>query len=144
MLGFDWKRLAGAKVMEIEGQAPYDYVDFIAKTVSGNYLDHGVRVNSVFSSYRISGTDFSQRLGDLAGPTDIKQTSLNMKLIPVNSTAVESVDIPFLANYLGLPFTDGSSLSVLVMALIILLLILLILSVGRQIVLPMMERTGLT
>ncbi|KAF9450034.1 hypothetical protein P691DRAFT_666237 [Macrolepiota fuliginosa MF-IS2] len=107
--GFDWKRLAGARVVEIEGQAPFDYVDFIAKTVSGNYLDHGVRVNSVFSSYRISNTDFSQRIGDLAGPTDVKQTSLKMKLIPVNSTTVESVDIPFLANYLGLPFTDQAS-----------------------------------
>ncbi|KAF5350678.1 hypothetical protein D9756_008734 [Leucocoprinus leucothites] len=108
-LGFDWKRLAGAKVVEIEGRDPYDYVDFIAKTVSGNYLDHGVRVNSVFSSYRVSGTNFSQRIGDLAGPTVVRQTSLHMKLIPVHSRAVESVDIPFLANYLGLPFTDGPS-----------------------------------
>lgn len=108
--GFDWKRLAGAKVVEIAGQAPYDYVDFIAKTVSGNFLDHGVRVNSVFSSYRISGTTFSQRIGDLAGPTGVKQTSLQMKVILANSTQVETVDIPFVANYLGVPFTDGASL----------------------------------
>lgn len=50
---FDWKRLAGAKVLQIGGLSPYDYVDEIAKTRSGNYLDHGVRVNSVYSSYRI-------------------------------------------------------------------------------------------
>lgn len=63
-LNFNWQRLAGAKVVAIEGMDPYAYVDFIAKTVSGNYLDHGVRVNSVLSSYRISGTDFSQRVGE--------------------------------------------------------------------------------
>jgi hypothetical protein len=70
-MGFDWRRLAGAQVTEIEGQTPFDYVDFIAKTVSGNYLDHGVRVNSVFSSYRISPTNFSQRLGDLGIPAHL-------------------------------------------------------------------------
>lgn len=111
-IDFNWKRLAGAKVVQIEDQDPYDYVDHIATTVSGNYLDHGVRVNSVFSSYRISGTTFSQRLGDLAGPTDVAQTSLTLKLIPVNSTRVETVTIPYLANYLGVPFTDGASLCV--------------------------------
>ena len=42
-IGFNWQRLAGAKILEIEGQDPYDYVDFIAHTVSGNFLDHGVR-----------------------------------------------------------------------------------------------------
>ncbi|KAF9011868.1 hypothetical protein BDQ17DRAFT_793629 [Cyathus striatus] len=106
---FDWKRLAGAKVLSIEGMDPYAYVDTIASTVSGNYLDHGVRVNSVFSSYRISGTDFSQRIGDLAGPTGVAQTSLTMTLIPVNSTKSETVKVPFLADFIGLPFTDGPS-----------------------------------
>ncbi|KAH0578442.1 hypothetical protein H2248_003590 [Termitomyces sp. 'cryptogamus'] len=108
-IGFDWKRLAGAKVLQINGQDPYSYVDTIASTVSGNYLDHGVRVNSVFSSYRISGTDFSQRLGDLAGPMDVTQTSLTFNLIPVNSTVAETVTVPYLANYLGPPFIDSAS-----------------------------------
>ncbi|KAJ7594181.1 hypothetical protein C8J56DRAFT_1002138 [Mycena floridula] len=108
-INFDWQRLAGAKILAIEGQNPYDYVDMVAKTVSGNYLDHGVRVNSVFSSYRISGTAFSQRLGDLAGPTGAKQTSLSMKLITVNSTKAETVKIPYLASFLGVSFTDKAS-----------------------------------
>lgn len=109
-INFDWKRLAGAKVLAIEGQAPYDYVDFIAKTVSGNYLDHGVRVNSVLSSYRISGTAFSQRFGDLAGPTGVAQNSVTFKLTTVNSTKVETVTVPYLASYAGAPFTDKASL----------------------------------
>jgi len=108
-IGFNWKRLQGAKVLQIEGQDPYAYVDKIAKTVSGNYLDHGVRVNSVFTSYRVSGTTFSQRLGDLAGPTSVTQNSLTFKLITVNSTTMETVKVPFLANYNGAPFTDKSS-----------------------------------
>ncbi|KAF8153237.1 hypothetical protein B0H34DRAFT_97367 [Crassisporium funariophilum] len=98
-INFNWKRLAGAKILQVEGMDPYAYVDLIASTVSGNYLDHGVRVNSVFTSYRISGTAFSQRLGDLAGPTNVVQTSLTVKLIAVNSTKVETVMIPFLADY---------------------------------------------
>ena len=109
-IGFDWQRLAGAKVLEIEGMDAYAYVDFIAKTVSGNYLDHGVRVNSVFTSYRISGTTFSQRLGDLAGPADVTHTSLTFKLIPAGSTKVETVSIPYLASYTGPHFTDSASL----------------------------------
>lgn len=108
-INFNWTRLAGAKVLEIDDKDPYDYVDTIASTVSGNYLDHGVRVNSVFTSYRISGTDFSQRLGDLAGPIGVVQTELKFKLIPVGSTSAETVTVPFLASFLGVPFTDAES-----------------------------------
>ncbi|RDB23935.1 Peptidase S41 family protein ustP [Hypsizygus marmoreus] len=108
-IGFDWKRLAGAKVVQIEGQDPYAYVDHIASTVSGNYLDHGIRVNSVFTSYRISGGTFSQRLGDLAGPNDVSKDSVTFRLIAVNSTKVETVKIPYLASFLGIPFTDKAS-----------------------------------
>lgn len=111
-ISFDWKRLAGAKILKIEGRDPYDYVDHIASTVSGNYLDHGVRTNSVFSSYRITGNTFSQRVGDLAGPNGVIQNSLTFKLIAVNSTRVETVTVPYLANYLGVPFTDKASLYV--------------------------------
>ncbi len=111
-IGFNWKRLAGAKVLEIDGIDAYAYADKIASTESGNYLDHGVRVNSVFSSYRISGTDFSQRFGDIAGPQFPDRNSLTMKLIPANSTKAEVVQIPFLAMYLGAPFTDQASLCV--------------------------------
>ncbi|KAJ7481527.1 hypothetical protein FB451DRAFT_1236280 [Mycena latifolia] len=109
LITIDWQRLAGAKVVSIEGQDPYAYVDFIAKTVSGNYLDHGVRVNSVFSSYRLSGANYSQRFGDLAGPTGVAQNSLTFKLITVNSTKVETVTAPYIASFLGVPFTDQAS-----------------------------------
>ncbi|KAK7683463.1 hypothetical protein QCA50_013296 [Cerrena zonata] len=108
-IGFDFKRLAGAKVLSIEGQDPYVYADYIAKTASGNYLDHGIRVNSVFSSYRISGGDFSQRFGDLAGPSFPDKDSLTMSLLLVNSTTPETVKVPYLASYVGADFTDQAS-----------------------------------
>ena len=100
-IGFDWKRLAGARVLEIQGRDAYAYADLIASTQSGNYLDHGVRVNSAFSAYRISGTAFSQRFGDIAGPAFPELESLTMKLVPVNATKPETVTIPFLASYVG-------------------------------------------
>src|SRR5579863_3036682 len=59
--GFDWKRLAGAEVLEIDGLSVLDYIDYVARTLSGNFLDHNVRVNSVVSSYQLPSGNFSQR-----------------------------------------------------------------------------------
>lgn len=114
-MNVDWRRLAGAKVLEINGLGAYDYVDRIASNTSGNFLDHGVRVNSVFSSYRIDATNaFSQRIGDLAGPPFPDPESVTFTLITVNSTEEETVTVPYLSEYLGpQPFTDAASLCVL-------------------------------
>ena len=106
---FNWQRLAGARVLTIGGLPASDYIDEIARTVSGGYLDHNVRVNSVVSSYRMPNTTISQRLGDLAGPLFLTQTSLNFSLILVNSTTPEFVDVPFVASLIGTPYTDGPS-----------------------------------
>jgi hypothetical protein len=87
----------------------YDYVDHVASTYSGNYLDHGIRVNSVFSSYGISGGVWSQRLGGLAGPLFPDLTSLTFELIRFNSTKVETVTFPYRAAYRAGTFTDKAS-----------------------------------
>ncbi|KAF8327612.1 uncharacterized protein EI90DRAFT_3146311 [Cantharellus anzutake] len=109
-INFDWKRYAGAKVLEIGGMPAYSYIDHIASTVSGNYLDHGIRVNSVFSGYRIASNSWSQRLGDLAGPFFPTLTSLEFKLIRVNSARVETVKFPYRAAYINSgTFTDSAS-----------------------------------
>jgi hypothetical protein len=109
--GFNWKRLAGAKVIEISGLPALEYIDEIAETVTGTYLDHNVRVNSVVSSYRIVGSDWSQRLGDHASQLFVKQTSLDILLIPEGSPsgASEMVTVPFVAALIGNDFSDGSS-----------------------------------
>jgi hypothetical protein len=108
-LSFDWQRLAGALVHSIEDMDPFDYIDSIAHAISGNYLDHGIRVNSVLSSYRIVNNSYSQRVGDLAGPSILTQTSLRMTLTPINATKAETVEIPFVASYAGGNFTDAPS-----------------------------------
>lgn len=109
-IGFNWQQYAGAKVLEIAGIPAYDYVDHIASTYSGNYLDHNVRVNSVFSSYRISAGNWSQRFGDLAGPVFPDLTNLTMQLTRVNSTNVETVTFPYRASYIATgAFTDKAS-----------------------------------
>jgi hypothetical protein len=108
-IGFDWKRLAGAEVLQIESMDPYDYVDLIADTVTGNYLDHGVRVNSVFTSYRLLGSSFSQRFGDLAGRSFSPIKNLTFVLIPVGETEPETVTVPFLHVFMGNSFSDEDS-----------------------------------
>lgn len=109
-IGFNWQRLAGAKVLTIADSDPFDYLDLIARTQSGNYIDHNVRVNSVVSSYRISGTDFSQRFGDLGGPALPILTNLKFGLITKNGTRPEIVEVPYLASFVGSRFTDRNSL----------------------------------
>ena len=106
---FNWQRLAGARVLTIGGLPASDYIDEIARTVSGNFLDHNIRVNSVVSSYWIPNITISQRLGDLASQSFLTQTSLNFSLVPINSTVPECVDVPFVASFIGTPFTDGPS-----------------------------------
>ena len=77
--------------------------------MSGTYPDHGARVNSVFTSYRISGTNFSQCLGNLAGPAGVEKTSLKSKLVTVNSTKIKTINVPYLANFSDMPFLDCPS-----------------------------------
>jgi hypothetical protein len=52
-----------AEVTSIEGQDPYAYVSQVATNYSGNYLDHGIRENSVYSSYRYTAGKWGQRVG---------------------------------------------------------------------------------
>jgi hypothetical protein len=108
-VGLDWQRLAGAQVLQIEGMDPYDYVDWVADTVTGNYLDHGVRVNSVFTGYRLSGSSFSQKFGDLAGRMFDPIENLTFSLLPVGETQAENVTVPFLDVFLGNGFSDMDS-----------------------------------
>lgn len=105
----DWQRLAGAQVTSIEGMDPWDHVDMLADTVTGTYLDHNVRVNSVFTSYRLSGDSFSQRFGDFSGRLFSDVEGVTMTVIPVNETEEETVFVPFLSVFMGNDFTDADS-----------------------------------
>jgi hypothetical protein len=108
-IGFNWQRLAGARVLQIEGMDPYDYVAWIADTVTGSYLDHGVRVNSVYTGYRLLGSSFSQKFGDLAGRVFNPAENLTFSLLPVGATRAETVTVPFLNVFTGNRFSDMDS-----------------------------------
>ncbi|TFY54040.1 hypothetical protein EVJ58_g9096 [Rhodofomes roseus] len=97
---------SSARVVTIEGLPAYSYVSYITDTVSGSYLDHGERVNSMFCNYRNSGGNYSQRFGDLRGPVFPDLTNLTMEVIFANGT--ESV-MPYLTGYLEEPFTETAS-----------------------------------
>jgi len=109
--GLDWRRLAGAKVLKIGGYSARDYIDKVARTDTGTYLDHNVRVNSVVSSYQLPNGNFSQRLGDLASSPVLKHTSLEFSLIPLDSPSglAETIVVPYVASFNGEPFVDGPS-----------------------------------
>lgn len=109
--GFDWKRLAGAKVVRIGEYSARDYIDKVARTDSGGFLDHNVRVNSAVSSYQMISGNFSQRLGDVATNQFLKQTSRRFSLIPKDSPSglPERVFVPFVTIFGGAPFSDGPS-----------------------------------
>ncbi|KAG8754098.1 hypothetical protein FRC12_011314 [Ceratobasidium sp. 428] len=107
--GFNYKKYAGAKVLTIDGTTAWTFVNGIATNYSGEYIDHNIRVNSVFTNYRISGGVWSQRLGDFAGPLFPDKDSVTLTLVPANSTKVETVTIDYRAAYLGAPFTNASS-----------------------------------
>ncbi|KAH8834368.1 hypothetical protein DL96DRAFT_1522051 [Flagelloscypha sp. PMI_526] len=106
---FDYKPLAGAKVISIEGLPAYTYIDKVAHEVSGNFLDHGIRVNSAYTSYRISGGAWSQRLGDLAGPTGVEKDSLTFTVILAGTTKPKTITVPYVAAWAGYDFTDKES-----------------------------------
>ncbi|KAF9004946.1 hypothetical protein BDZ89DRAFT_896864, partial [Hymenopellis radicata] len=108
-LNFDWKRLADALVISIQGRDPWTYVSDLAEDISGTYLDHNVRINSVFSSYRISQSQYSQRVGDFAGQLSVEQDSVAMKVVLVNSSEPVNVNIPILAASIGRDFIDAQS-----------------------------------
>ncbi|KAG8712151.1 hypothetical protein FRC11_000919 [Ceratobasidium sp. 423] len=91
--GFNWKKYAGAKVLTIEGLPAWAYVNLIATTRSGVWVDHNIR-----------------RLGDLAASLFPDKHSLTMTVIPSSAGAKpEIVKFEYHANYLGAPFTDGPS-----------------------------------
>ena len=60
-------------------------------------------------SFFVAGTTYSQRLGDLAGPSIPDQDSLTFSLIAANSTMVENVTVPYIASFTGVTFDDQKS-----------------------------------
>ena len=109
--GVDWKRLAGARVLEIEGRPAWEYIDYIADNVAGDILDHNARTNLAFSTYFFDNSTHLRLFGLVASRNFLMETSLELSVVPVNSTSKEPerVKVPFVASYLGEPFEDKNS-----------------------------------
>lgn len=108
-IGFAWQRLAGAKVLAINGKSAYSYVDTVARESTGNFLDHGIRVNSVFWSYKRFTSSFGQRFGGLASANLPTLRGLEFKVLLANATKPEVVFVPYVASRIGAAFTDSAS-----------------------------------
>lgn len=109
--GFNWKRLAGAEVHEIGGVKAWEYINYISNKIVGTFLDENVRMNGVFSSYRMPELVHEQTQGYLAARNFLMETSLEFSVVPVNTTSnePERVKVPFVAAYHGEPFKDKES-----------------------------------
>ncbi|KAL7414430.1 hypothetical protein BDY24DRAFT_385182 [Mrakia frigida] len=106
----DFSVYNGALVTQINGMPATEYVEFVADTVTGTYLDLGVRTNSVFTSYRLTAAStFSQRFGDFAGILFPDTAGVNMTVQRVNSTTPETLNAPYQSFYLGEDFSDADS-----------------------------------
>ncbi|KAI0772829.1 hypothetical protein BD413DRAFT_35102 [Trametes elegans] len=105
-LNFDWKRLAGAKVVEIEGAPAWDYVEDFAHKRGSGFLDLNIRISTAFSSYTIYQNEYYQKVGGVAGLRFPERDALTLQVVVKNATEAETVKVPYVSAYLGKPFTN--------------------------------------
>jgi len=91
-IGFDWKRLAGATVAEVEGKKAYGDVDHLAAIQVGNHLDHGICVNSVFTGYIVACSNWSRKLFPFTSQQFPDQGNLTTEVVPVGSDKTDDQD----------------------------------------------------
>jgi hypothetical protein len=98
--------------LAIDGQDPWVSVENNANVV-GNWQGRSSRENNYFSSYTrgVVGDTWSYRMGDFAArslpPT---KDSVNITVIPFNSTTAETIVVPFISRNATELFTDGPDL----------------------------------
>uniref|UniRef100_A0A0W0FIA0 Uncharacterized protein n=1 Tax=Moniliophthora roreri TaxID=221103 RepID=A0A0W0FIA0_MONRR len=101
--------LNGAKVLAINGKDPWDAINANA-AITGSYQGFGTRQNSFFASYQRSTTTFNYILGNFAQQALPLAESVSLRIIRVNETAPEVIQLPYRARINGAAnFTDGAS-----------------------------------
>ncbi|KAI0094132.1 hypothetical protein BDY19DRAFT_901398 [Irpex rosettiformis] len=88
------------------GPFPFNFARLIARTENGNFLDHGVRVSSVFGRYRITWTDFSWGLGDISRLAFPSRDSLTL-VVELSSGKRETVVVMPPSPFLPQPGSTG-------------------------------------
>lgn len=77
---------------------------------NASFITRLIPAAQLFSGYRILGNVLSQVFGILGGLTmRLERDALTLTLIPANSTAAETVKVPYLTQYMGSSFTDKAS-----------------------------------
>ena len=99
-------------MLEIDSKDPWDSVAASAAMIGG-YEARSTRESSFFASYQLGATEWSYRMGDFAAKS-LPPTSdtVTLTVIPVESTAPETIIIPYISRFgsASTAFTDGSSL----------------------------------
>ncbi|TFK48991.1 hypothetical protein OE88DRAFT_1737208 [Heliocybe sulcata] len=103
--------LSGAKVLMINGAYPFDAVNSNA-AITGGYTGYGTRQNSFFSSYQLTDGGWNYVMGNFAQQSLPLYDSVNLTVMPVNSSDIMTVTLPYRARFgtTSLNFTDSASL----------------------------------
>ncbi|KAG9128409.1 hypothetical protein FRC07_013749 [Ceratobasidium sp. 392] len=106
-LGRNVSDFDGARIVSIDGQDPWTYIDNLA-VYSGGYQAHTTRQNGFFASY----SGLSYRMGDFAQRSRPPQSNtIALTLVRNGTTVEETYNIPYLSK-LGsktLPFKDAET-----------------------------------
>jgi hypothetical protein len=110
-LGYNLTQLAGAKVVSIEDQSPWEYLDNVAGVESGTYQDREQRLNNQFASYTTLAGGFALQPGQFTQTTSFDQDQITITVL-VDGKQTE-VKTPWLGVYAGKQpwnFSSGEAL----------------------------------
>ncbi|RDB27918.1 Peptidase S41 family protein ustP [Hypsizygus marmoreus] len=101
--------LSGAKVLLIDGKAPFDAVD-ANSLITGSFQAFGTRQNSFFSSYQIAAAGWTYIMGNFTQQSLPLSDQVTLIIQRVGSTRPEAVTIPYRSRIGAInPFTDTAS-----------------------------------
>jgi hypothetical protein len=110
-IGYNLTQLAGAKVITIGGQSPWDYLDLVAGMESGTYQDPEQRLNDQFASYTTLAGGLALQPGQFTQTTSFDKDDITIT-VELDGKKVD-VKIPWLGSYVGKEawtFTSGEAL----------------------------------
>lgn len=111
-IGYNLSELAGAQVMAIEGQSPWDYLDQVAGPASGTYQDPEQRVNYQLASYTSIFGGLGIAPGQFAQTTSFDKDNITLSVKTVDGQETDIVS-PWLSTYQskdGWQFQSGEEL----------------------------------
>lgn len=118
-IGYNLTQLAGAKVISIEGQLPWEYLDNVAGVESGTYQDPEQRLNNQFASYTTLAGGFTIQPGQFTQTTSFDDDDITMT-VELDGKKVD-VKTPWLGIYAGKEpwsFTSGEALYVILIMIL--------------------------